>query len=247
MAQTYASKDVGFFLVSGKHVLGGRTEIIVDREAKIEETTDFGIDWNTFGDTGGRGATLAQKGFFDAATDRENDAICGQEGASHVICIALCGNVAGRVMLALAGALAAKYKRSLNLGVFHKSEANWSVQSAADDATIIAALAAVTADGNTQALSIDNGASSASGGNAYLQVTDLSLGGYTSLTVKLRHSTDNVTFTDLLTMTAVTGAQTAEKKTVTGTVNRYVAASHVFNGAGAAHSATYVLGFARAA
>lgn len=88
-------------------------------------------------------------------------------------------------------------------------------------------------------------ANSANGGAGYLQVTALDLGGYTDAVVKIRDSADNVTFADLITFTAVTAAPDAERKTVTGTVDRYLATSLAFSGAGSNPSITYAVGFAR--
>jgi hypothetical protein len=74
------------------------------------------------------------------------------------------------------------------------------------------------------------------------------LGGWTDLTVKVQHSADDSTYADLVTFTAITVAPAKERKTVAAgtTVNRYLAASWAFTGAGAAHTATFVVGFARA-
>ena len=62
--------------------------------------------------------------------------------------------------------------------------------------------------------------------------------------VKIQHSTDDSVWADLITFTQVgVGAETAEAKTVSGTVNRYVrAARTVAAGTG---SITYAVGFAR--
>jgi hypothetical protein len=86
------------------------------------------------------------------------------------------------------------------------------------------------------------------GGSAYLQVSALTLGGYTNLTVTVKHSLDNVTYTDLQVMTAVTAAPTGIRLVVaSGTlVNRYLAAAWAFTGAGSGQSATFMLGFSRA-
>lgn len=91
-------------------------------------------------------------------------------------------------------------------------------------------------------------AKTTNGGSGYLQVSALTLGGYTDLTIKVQHSADNVTFVDLVTFTAVTSAPTAERKTVASgtTVNRYLAASWAFGGAGSGPSATFMVGFSRA-
>jgi hypothetical protein len=83
--------------------------------------------------------------------------------------------------------------------------------------------------------SVDNGASSANGGIGALHVTAATGSG----TVKVQHSTDNITFADLITFTA-TAAATSEAISVTGTVNRYLRDNHT-----PGTSITYVAGFAR--
>jgi hypothetical protein len=72
----------------------------------------------------------------------------------------------------------------------------------------------------TNGASIDNGASSAFGGQAYLVVTAFS---GTDVTIKLRHSTDNSTFADLISFTQITAAHKQERLSVSNstTVNRY--------------------------
>lgn len=82
------------------------------------------------------------------------------------------------------------------------------------------------------------------GGFAHLQVESVVLGGYTSWTIKLRHSADDSTYADLATFTNVT-ARTAERVTVAGTVNRYLASSAALNGAGSGPSIKYMCGFSR--
>lgn len=83
----------------------------------------------------------------------------------------------------------------------------------------------------------DNGASSANGAVGSLHVTAAN---GTSVVVKIQHSTDNVSFSDLITFTTATGL-TSERKTVTGTVNRYVRASWTVTGT----SFTFAVVFAR--
>jgi hypothetical protein len=88
-------------------------------------------------------------------------------------------------------------------------------------------------------------ASSPNGGAGYLQVGALTLGGYTNLVVKIRHSTNNSSFTDLITFTAVTSAYTGQRVAVAGAVNRYLATSHACTGSGSGMSADVMVGFCR--
>jgi len=98
-------------------------------------------------------------------------------------------------------------------------------------------LGAEAADGNGS--SVDNSASSANGGAASLHVAAYT--GFTNVVFKVQHSTDNSAWSDLITFTTVT-ATTWERKTVTGTVNRYVRAFWDVTGSG---SATFAMVFGR--
>jgi len=97
-------------------------------------------------------------------------------------------------------------------------------------------LAEVTAGGNATAHTDPAGTSN--GAAATLHVTACT----GSLVVKVQHSTNNSTWTDLATFTAATGA-TSERVVVSGTVNRYLRASWTLTGAGAA--ATFTTSLAR--
>ena len=72
--------------------------------------------------------------------------------------------------------------------------------------------------------SIDNAASSATGGVGYIQA-DGGGAGATTETWKIQHSVDNVTWVDLVTFSALTdNVRSAERLTAAGTVNRYTRA-----------------------
>lgn len=98
---------------------------------------------------------------------------------------------------------------------------------------------AETATGNST--SVDGTAATTGGGVASLHVTAAS-GTTPSATVKVQHSTDNSAWVDLITFTAATTA-TSERKTVTGTVNRYTRETRTISGT--TPSFTYAVAFAR--
>lgn len=87
---------------------------------------------------------------------------------------------------------------------------------------------------------VDNLASSANGCVAYLEAMSLVSG---TCVVKVQHSTDNVTFTDLITFTSVTTATVpfAQRSTASGTINRYTR----INTSGTFSSIVFVAGIAR--
>lgn len=69
---------------------------------------------------------------------------------------------------------------------------------------------------------VDNGGASTNGAQAYLQVAKV-VG--TSATIKVQHSTDHVTWNDLITFTTVNaGSKGQQRLAVSGTVNQYVRA-----------------------
>lgn len=92
----------------------------------------------------------------------------------------------------------------------------------------------------TDGTAIDNSASSASGGSGYVQIISLGSG---TVDVKIQDSSDNVTFTDLITFTSAgtSDVPTAERVEVTGTVERYIRVST----SGTFTDAKIAVGFAR--
>lgn len=83
-------------------------------------------------------------------------------------------------------------------------------------------------------------ANSPNGGVGYQEVSELT--GLTGFVGIIQHSTDDVTFSTLLTFANVTAAPAAERVTVTGTVHRFLAYDGNVTGAG---TLTPFVGFAR--
>lgn len=97
---------------------------------------------------------------------------------------------------------------------------------------------------STDSASVDHGASTSKGGVAQLHVTANTRDG--AVTIKVQHSADNVTFTDLVTFTnTVASTTTSESVAVASgtTINRYLRAKSTF--AGSTGSTTYTVAFAR--
>ena len=83
-------------------------------------------------------------------------------------------------------------------------------------------------------------ANSTKGGVSYLQVTEID--GFTGFVAKIQGSDDDTVYTDLVTFDDVTSAPAAQRKTVSGTCNRYLAFQGDVTGTG---SITIFCGFAR--
>jgi len=104
-----------------------------------------------------------------------------------------------------------------------KSTATAQSRTGRERGLVAHALAQRTTTGNGSTL--DNGAASAAGAVGYLQIIAVT---GTGGTVKLCHSTDNVTYVDLITFAASTAVE-AQRVEVSGSVYRYVRAEWTIN------------------
>jgi len=242
----HGSDDVAFVLIDGYDVRGFLTTLDESREAGTEDTTVLGDAWGQVAATGVNRYELSQEGFYDDDAGAVNAALVAGNGTARVIAFGFAGNTAGQPMTGVAGPLQAKYDREVTVGELHKATAEYQASGAIEDGVIVHALGAeTTATGDTTAAPVDNGASSADGAALYLAITALALDGGTGVTVTVEHSADDVTYTTLGTVAAAT-AIGAQRITVAGTVNRYLAVSWAFGGAaGAARSVTFMVGVCR--
>lgn len=242
---TYGSDRVGFALIDGYSILGALTELSHKQTAETEDTTVLGSGWAEAGTTGRKAFELAQAGFYDDTAGSVHDAMVATNGGSRVAAIAFEPNAIGNAFIGFAGVLQASYERVAKGAELHKANAEYQGSGQVDEGVIVAPLAAhAGATGDTTATPLDSGAASADGGVAYLELPAVTLGGYTSVTVKLRHSADNVTYADLAAFTAATD-RTAQRVEVPGTVNRYLAVSWSATGSGSNPAVTFMVGFAR--
>jgi hypothetical protein len=237
---TYNSSNVGFFLWGGYSLLGTTTEFTENASVLLENTTVLGDTWHEHTSTGLKRAELTQSGFYDDASDGINAALAGSLGTTNPVCYTVEGNTVGKHFVGLTGAYNGKYQRLASLGAIHRANAIYTVTGQVDEGIILHALGAETIDGDTTgASSVDNGASSAGGGVAYLHVVAYS--GFSSVVFKVQHDTDDSGYSDLITFTTVTGI-TSERATTAVTVNRHLAAHWNVTGTG---SVTFMIGFKR--
>ena len=236
----YGSNDVGFLLIDGFDVTGVSTSLTDTTTASLEETHGLGDSWVEQTATGLRSATLAVDGFYDDASDSVNEALAENEQSSRVVCYAYEGNTIHKGMVGHTGAFGGSYTRTASRNELHKASATWTVTGQKDNGQILHALGSESASGTGGATNY--GAATSDGGAAYLQVTVKS-GTSPTLDVKIRDSADNSTYADLITFTQATGV-TAERKTVSGTVNQYTLASWTHGGTSPVF--TFMAGFARA-
>jgi hypothetical protein len=236
----YGPSSVSFFLVGGNSLAGTTSTMTYKKIGGAEATDTLGDSWAEVTPTGRMSAELSQQGWFDDAANSTVSTFVGNEQTSRVVCVAPSGGTAGANVTGFQGAFGAEVERLIEKEGLHKLNCTYKVSGAVEEGKIVEALTAQTASGNSS--SLDNSASSASGGSGYIQATAKS-GTSPTMAVKIQHSADDSTFVDLVTFVTATDV-TAERVTVAGTVNRYLRVNRTVGGS-ATPSVTYMVAFAR--
>lgn len=249
----YGSDDV-FLLIGGYDISGNSFALNEETEAIEEETHGFGDIWVERTAVGVYKGGVSHESFYDDAALQTNAAALAALGVNTVLVAGLEGNTQGRKVIGYEGALETKFSRLPKRGELTKISAEYMGSGFCENPKIVQILAAQSAAGTGSSGSLDNTAGTSNGGSAYLELTGLTLGGYTSVTIKIQQSSDNGggdPFSDLVTFTNVVGASPgatwAQRAVVNPgtTVERYLRATITWNGAGSGQSVTYVVAFER--
>jgi len=238
------SSNVAFLIVDGYDLLGTATMLTDEGlERETVEKLYLGKNLRQKKLTGvSKVGQITQEGSFDDAVGASHE-VLSAGGQSRVLSYALAGNTIGEHFV---GAIVDQvaYKPTPVPGDFTEANAVYNI-SEHESGLLLTTLAEVTAAFDTESTPVDNGAASNGGGIAYLQVTDIDLGGYDDLTVKVRHSSDGVTFFDLETFTVVTARGGERLIVADDPIFQYVAVSASWTGVGVDPAATIVVGFSR--
>lgn len=196
-----------------------------DQTISVEtaETTTFGSSSKSYV-AGLRDGTVSLSGFFDGAANAVDSVISTALGSatSSVLSVADEGLTIGNRAL-IVQAIDTSYQITGAVGDVVSISAEFQADGTGTGGSgqyrgvVLSTLATQTGTGPTSLTAVDNTSGTANGLVANLHVTSNAA----SLTVKIQHSTDNVTFTDLVTFTTLAGTGT-EHKITTGTVNRYL-------------------------
>lgn len=237
----YGSNSVAFLIINGYDVTGVSTSLSDVSTATLEETTGLGDAWQEQTSTGNLTAELTAEGFYSDGTASIDAALSDSEQTSKVVSYTYEAGAEFTTMVNHEGVFAGTYTRSPTRGELTKANGTYTVSGTKDDSLLMLPLASYTATGSGSANLWPDGPSSSAGAAGTLQVTTVS-GTSPTADVKLRDSADNITYADLITFTQATG-RTAERKTVSGTVNKYVQVTYTIGGT--APNFTMVVGFAR--
>jgi hypothetical protein len=216
--------------------------------AEAVETTTFGSANKTYA-IGQKDGTVSFEGLWSGVLDTE--------GSDAVLHNAIASTTKKIITVATEGATLGRRAKLINT-----DETSYEIKAAVADMVTISAQAQASGtvgglDGGvllaaSQALTgtvantgVDNTAASTNGGVAHLHVTTNTRNG--AITVKVQQSSNNSTWTDLVTFTATTSSTTTSERieVAAGTsVARYVRAN-VSSFAGSSGTATITVGFAR--
>lgn len=222
-----------FLLVGGKDLTGDTFTLSDGIEEITEEVHPFG---STFDDNRGVGVgriTLeAAGGLYDDRQVGMLDALQEQSGARQLVSYGSSGTAIGAPVTMLDGAIVTAWKRIAARDGLTKAHAEYVVSANDMRGVILHGLDTETADWDTEAESVDNGASSAGDLVADLHVPALNLDGHTALEIEVLGSADNITFLPIGAFAAVTVAGVAERITIAGPIPRYLAVGGDFTGSG---------------
>ncbi|MDP3908898.1 MAG: hypothetical protein Q8Q14_00765 [Gemmatimonadales bacterium] len=248
---TYGSDNVAAVLVNGYDWLSYVQNVRWKKAAVLTDATVLGDPWRKNADSTVRESELSFEGFYDDAVTSAIDArAIADFGVANVVTLMADGNTLGLYFEGFRGPLEESYERMIDLGDLHKVGVQYSGSQEVESGRIVKALAAVTADGNSDASDIDGLAASADGCTGYLQLTAITLDTATNLIVTLRDSSDAASWAAItggaFTARTAIGAQRIAVAAAADTPKQYISCGWTWTGgAGAGSTATFMAGLHR--
>ena len=214
-------------------------EATTTQEIETAETTAFADEDKTY-IVGLADGTISTSGMFDSSAGASDAVLQGMiQQDDNTFTVLPEGSALGRRAI-LANGMLTSYEVSSPVSDVVAISAEIQADGGLIHGVDLTGQQIVAASGVTTA--VDNGGSTANGGLFNLHVTANTRDG--AATIKVQHSSDNLTFADLVTFTSVSASTTVgESITSTGTVNQYLRAEHTL--AGSSGSVTYYVAAAR--
>jgi len=211
------------FLVDGYNLLAAKLKSLTFKREALQERSDgLGDSAEAHTPTGMTKITLSQDGgFWDTAIGSIHQAMVNSvpttpQASVRIVCLGFAGQVLGNLFYGLQGAFSNVYDVLGTVGSLTKANAGYTVTGRVDEGVILQPLE--LQDDDWTGTSVDNGSATTAGGVGYLQIVQPSFG---SVIGRIQHSTDNSTWTTLLTFTTAS-APSAQRVEVGGTIHRYL-------------------------
>lgn len=226
-------------LLNGTDMSPFLNEATQTQQIETAETTTFSSEDKTY-ITGLGDGTISMSGLFDDTANASDQVLRGIiQQEDETLTVLPEGATAGARSI-VANGLMTSYEVSSPVG----DVVSISAEFQADGGLYTGrALNALTNTGTSASLTgVDYSSATSNGSLLNLHVTDNTRNG--TATIKVQHSTDNSTWADLVTFSTVSAsARVGESISTTGTVNRYLRATHTL--AGSSGSITYHVSAAR--
>ncbi len=239
------SAEVSLFAVGGYDLLSSLMEITVGQEAITENTkAPFGTGWDTHAWVNMKTGSIGHTGYYDDGVNSAHEALSANLAQVKVLCYADQGTATGSEFTGFSGAITTRYVKAPKRGELTKAEGVYKVSGQIDKGKMLHTMKAATASGRFN--SVLSATVSSTGAVGYLQVPSMTL--LSHATVKILHSSDDITYATLMTFAACTASNTptAQRITTTGKVEPYVAADVTFASASSTGAAiTYFAGISR--
>ena len=237
----------GICLIDGYNMLSNKITGLREKiSSELTDGTGIGDTFTEQYPTGVASLEVVQEGaFFDTTTNYSHDALSGSvpsspQATARVLCVGFAGQTIGYPFVGFEGTYSSEYEVVAELGNLQKANVTYSMTGARSAGVILEKLVTKTDSWDTTSTSVDNSASTSAGGVGFMQCTAAS--GFSGFVGKVRHSSDDTTYTDLLSFTDNVSAPFAERVSVSGTVNRYLSFTGIVSGTG---SITIFAGFSR--
>jgi hypothetical protein len=239
--QLHGGSEVTAFLVDACDILGAKPKAVVWKIEALEEVSHgLGDKFAAMTPTGVSKLTLTQAGaFWDTSAFGIHETFKTPNTAPRVVTLCLAGETPGAPTWQINGVVSVTYEVLATVGQLTKANVTYQVNGPAAEGLVVGSYGTHTADWDTTATPIDNGAASAAGATLTLQVAALT--GGASATVTVRQSTDGTTWTTLDTFPVVATAPTVITRTVAGAIARYLSVAGVLTGTGAITCAVNVV------
>lgn len=227
-------------LMNGTNMSPFLNEATETTEIETAETTAFGDTDKTY-IMGLADGTISTSGMFDSSAGASDAVLSGMIGQDdNTFTVLPEGATAGNRSVIANGQLTS-YEVSSPVGDVVAISAEIQADGGLLHGVALNGLTTTSASAATTT-AVDNGTGTSNGALFNLHVTSNDRDGIA--TIKVQHSTDNNTYTDLVTFTNLSASATdGESITSTGTVNRYLRTSSTL--AGTSGSVTYHVSAAR--
>lgn len=236
-----SGKDCAYVFVDSVDVAVSNNAVDLSSEAIMPKRRPIGQAWKTVYPTGQIDSELSISGWLDDLTTAQ---LADLTGDAKVISVLFGGNAISQLFAGFKTA----YVTGAKLGMADDDLDSYEPVLVTSDCKanigyVVAPYVARTTAGNLDTADARRDAAAAASGTAFLHITAIDLGGYTSVTVTVRHSSDGITYGDHTAFTAATavGAQTLALAT---DVYEYLSIAWTYAGAGSNPTWTGFVGVA---